>query len=448
MGLVVWYGLNWSWVFFTDMLDLAGSRPQAMVVASIVFAFEIFASVFIIHWFWRRRLPANWHPAAVVAATIGLGALADYAVAWLPTLFWVGPQAQWDSVLPLASPALLLANTPLVFAGRLVGFYGLAGFVWATIFLLGQRQTRRLAYLPLAILVVISTASWLIWRSADGSQLTARVVSETLDARIPAIKPEGEKLVVFPEYGLEKINNSNLDQRLEQPAAGQPKTYFLGSEQIFPNDQTGHINRMHVGNNQDGFLQAQDKYRLIPGGEDLPYLVRIGLRATGQVGTLNYFSYAKGVIRGPKQLEPFEVGDGVKVGAAVCSSIIAPQDYRWLASRGANVFSNSASLGIFQGSPVFFLQQRSFGRFMAVANARGYLQSANGATGYAYTHNGELLTLFSGIDSQVVTVQTNSRHTFYTKTGELIPWSGLLILAYLGLHRTKSKNSKAKKSNK
>jgi apolipoprotein N-acyltransferase len=430
VGLVVWYFLMWVWAFQTDMLDLAGSKMQGYILAVFIVAVNVALAAAIMYNMIRlvRRLHQSLPLWMVIASTVPLFALADFSVAWIPAALWIGPQGLLDSVLPLSSPGLIVVHTPWLFAARLVGFYTLGGLVWGTLYLIWNRQYRRWSYVPLVGLSLIALLGWGLYRQPNGSTFTARIVSEDLKNRVPSVHPTDEKLVIFPEYGLEKVTNKNLSERIIKSSL--PPTYFLGSEQIYYPQLTGHRNRMVFGNTRDGITEKQDKYRLIPGGEDMPYIIRTLLRATNQVETLNYFSYAKGVLRGDKQMHPFVVDGQTRVAA--CSSIISPQDYRDFARSGATVFTNSASLTIFKGSRLFAWQQKSLGKFMAVANARFFLQSANSATAYAFSSNGQLLKEVRGRQTARITVRNNTQKTFYTLVGDWVPvGGGLIVLGWI-----------------
>ncbi|MCA9342625.1 hypothetical protein KC950_01270 [Candidatus Saccharibacteria bacterium] len=448
-GIVIWYVFMWSWVLFTDTLDLAGNKTQGFIVALIVLAFNVALSTVII---WQGFRVAKWllkkYPSWIVITLVPLFALADWLVAWIPAALWIGPQGRLDSVLPLATPSLLVINTPLGFGARFVGFFGLAGFFWATIALIANKNYRKLAYIPVTILVAFSFIGWLAYKTPNGVDFKATIISENLDDHVPPVDNQSD-LVVFPEYGMDEITNDNLDERLARISDSEHKTFFLGSQQIFPEDgqQAGHLNTLLYGNSIDGITLAQDKYRLIPGGEDLPYLLRTGLRATNQKDTLDYFSYAKGVIKGSQQLQPLKVNDDVIVGAAVCSSIISPQDYREFTSNGATVLSNSASLTIFKGSPLFAWQQKSFAKFMAIANSRYFLQSANAARAYMLDNNGTTKAEESGTKIINVTATTNTAKTPYTLIGDWLPALGALMASYL-IFRHKYIAKKPKKKTK
>lgn len=452
IALTIWFSLAWSWTFFTDSLNLAGSQKQGLILAIIITAINVAISVLvvlsaikIVKWVYEKY--------GVLLATImalALFALADFLVSWLSTIIWIGPEGRLDNILPLSSPSLVLINTPLGFASRIVGFYGLAAFAWLALFLVLTRKPWKYSLSVIGILCLLSSIGYLSYRSADGSTLKAKVISESLDQRVPAVDASDTDLVIFPEYGLDQITNSNLGDRIvmNKPEDNR-RSYFLGSEQVIPTEKVGHLNQLLFGNTKDGYTQRQYKYRLIPGGEDLPYTVRLGLRATNQVSTLDYFSFAKGTLKGKHHLMPFRISDDTLVGSAVCSSIIAPQDYRKFAKEGVTAFTNSASLTIFKGSSVFSYQQKSLARFMAVANARYFLQSANSARAYALDINGNTIAEATGHKVLDVKVQNNNRKTIYTLLGEWLVAIGIALagwLLYKNTRPTAKRKNKVKKT--
>ena len=455
--LILWYLATWSWAFFTDSLDLAGNDLQGKIIAFFVIVINVAISTLVIYKTFnfisnRYKFKTFWQ---IILLGLPLFALMDFLVAWLTAIIWIGPQGSLDNILPLSSPSLVMINTPFGFASRLVGFFGLASFFWLIIFLLINKKPKKLVVLVFVLLCVLSFMGWAVYKNPNGEVFKATIISETLDNRVNAIKPSGEKLVVFPEYGLDNINNDNLQDRLLTNSDTE-KTHFLGSKQINVDQTVGHLNVLVYGNNVNKIVRQQEKYRLIPGGEDLAYIVRIMLRATNQKATLDYFSTSKMVIKGSKPLEPFFIDNNTVVGAGACSSIISPKDYQEHASNGATIFSNSASLTIFKGSRIFAWQQKSLARFMSVANSRYFLQSANAASAYALDNNGNQLTETKGISSAQVKVINNHQKTIYTILGEYILAIGFLIISVELIKkliqnkkvRQKSKNRVRKKTKK
>jgi len=426
IGLALWFAGMWSWSLQTDSLELAGNKKQGLIIAFIVLLINVFISTGVILFFMTlanliKRKVTIW---IFIPILLILFSLADFMAAWVPAVLWIGPQGRIDSVLPLGSASLLLLRTPFIFSSRLVGFYGLASFVWVFLYLFIIKSLRKFSVVPVILLSVLSLIGWGLYKKPNGHTISAVIVSETLTERRPPISVTDENLVLFPEYGFDKIDNQKLKNRIISASGNTHKTYFIGSMQVYKKSRMGHENRLYEGNTKEGFTTQQDKYRLIPGGEDLPYIVNIALRATGQNSTINYFSYAKSVIKGDRQLTNFEISPGVRIGSAVCSSIIAPQDYRTFTKNGATILTNSASLKPFNGSRLFAWQQQSYGRFMAVANSRYFLQSANSASAYVFDNNGKKIIEVSNNKTAKINIVSNDTVTIYTRFGEVMVWLG------------------------
>jgi hypothetical protein len=431
LSLATWYTFCWSWVLFTDTLDLAGDKKQGFVIAILVMSLNVAISSYIMFRTFRfvKHIFETRTTAKALLISWPMFSLADFLVAWIPAFMWIGPQGRADSVLPLSTPTLLAINTPFGFSSRVIGFYGIAGMLWLILFLIINKKHRKLATYPLILLTIFSVSGWYLWRGTNGPSITATVISEKLDQRVPQIKNGESQLVIFPEYGLDKIDNDNLSERIENNPE-KPQVYFLGSTQALRGEEIGHLNRLLYGDSVNGITDEQDKYRLIPGGEDLPYVLRTLLRATNQKSTLDYFSVSKGTLRGDDQLKPLVIDDNIVAGAAVCSSIISPEDYRQFSANGATILTNSASLTIFKGSPLFAWQQKSMAKFMAISNSRYFLQSANSARAYILDNNGNTLAETSEIKELTKEVKNNSSNTIYNKFGDIIVFIGFLVALY------------------
>ncbi len=427
--LVLWYFLAWSWVFITDSMDLAGSKSVALAIGLWVVVFNVGLSVLVVTKVFNllHQNIQSLSNRLVVVLGLPLFALMDFLVSWITAIIWIGPQGSVDNVLPLSSPTVFLINTPFAFASRIVGFYGLAGFFWLTIFLMQNNHRRKYALVSISLLSTLSLLGYVVYRTPNGSPVQATIISEELDQHIEPIKDSSSNLVVFPEYALDDINSQNLSKRISSTQKTDA-VYFVGSAQVNDYRPTGHLNVLRFGNSKEGITSSQDKSRLIPGGEDLAYTIRVMLRATNQKNTLDYFSYAKMVNKGSAPLTPLKIDHSTVLGSAVCSSIIAPKDYQIFALKGATLFTNSASLTIFKGSRVFSWQQQSLARFMAIANSRYFLQSANASKAYALDNNGRQIAEIRGITATEVVAVNNQTKTLFTYIGEALVAIGCLIV--------------------
>lgn len=424
-----WFSVNWSWVLFTDSAKLAGSQATGFIFAVFFFVAVVSISTLVMWQCLRmlNRICRKHKQWVTILLIVPVFATADFLVSWLTTIIWFGPQGSFDSIAPVGSPTLLLVHTPLKFAARILGFYGLSAIAWSAIYVASRKPLRR--YLPhfSAGVVLVTLLGWGLYHAPAGHAYPVKVVAENLQKRIPAVHPGKAELIVFPEYGFDDITNDNLTSRI---VGTNSRTNFIGSKQVGRPDLTGHINRMVVGNTRDGITRTQDKHRLIPNGEDASYVGRFLMHVTGQEVALDYFSLNRQVIKGSQQLTPIKLSKDITLGSAICSSITVPDDYRDLTRAGATLLTNSASLDIFSGSRIFAWQQKSLASFVAVSNARPFIQSANDAASFVLSSNGETVSERKAPGVLDSTVVTNSRLTLYARTGEWLVVAGMMALVY------------------
>lgn len=443
--IVIWYSLMWSWVLFTDALELTGGRVAAGLMAGIVLIVNVALSS-VIMWQAVRladRLAKRYRIRYWLPLALGVFALAEFLVSWLVALFWIGPEGSLDSTLPISSAGLVLIQTPIRFAARFVGLYGLAAFGWLIIWLVLQKKFRLVSWL-LAFLLMISLPASDIYQGRQTSMLiSATIIRESIGKRVPPISDQ-TNLVIFPEYGLNEINDKNLGQRIEPASKDAPSTMFVGSMRATVPNEVGYRNILVFGETGSGIISSQSKHRLIPGGEDMPYIARGILSLAGQSKTLDYFEQLKRINKGDQPLANLEVDPNTIIGPGLCSSITAPADYRQQVKQGATLLTNSASLTVFNGSRLFAWQQKSLAKFNAVANARYFLQSANAAEAFAFDTGGRQIASAKDHSTTTLEVQNSQIKTPYSLVGEWLVWVGLLAVAIEAMMVLKVKKLKGK----
>ncbi len=433
--LCVAISLLWSWLFLIDDARLLGSKFVAAAVMIIVFVVIVAISVFI---FWRtiKYLQKNVKHSKngwVIVKIFFVWAFAEWLVSWLVAVVWMGHNGSWDNILPFSSLTPWLMWTPLRFVTRFVGYYGLSSAVVTGIFVISSKNLRRYGVAYGVVVLLLTTASWGLYARPNGQEIKATIVAEWLGYPTKVVTNDS-KLVVVPEYGLDRYTTKNISTRFDT----DKKVYFVGSRQT--SNPHGFTNTLVFGSNQQGFIREQQKSRLIPGGEYLSLPVEIMLRVYSP-NTYTDFQVRRAVIKGSGKGEPFVINDGLILGSAACSSIIAPEDYRQLTNQGATLLTNSSSLEIFRGSRLFNWQHRGLAKFMAVANARPFLQSSHNWPAFALDHNGQQLAEIQPVNSKQVTVTTNNRKTPYTVLGEWPVVIGAVWLGYDLMQRYKKRKT-------
>lgn len=421
---VLWLGLTWSWLFTMRIAELSGSLLVGylcvcfsflMIVGIAVTLYTLYAQ-----YFWNRytrtKQPTAWF---LVQAFFTLAAV-GWLVSMLSAVLWIGRDGSLDTVLPFSSLTPLLMYTPVRFLARVVGFHGLSALVVVLVVVWLAPKLRKYAIYTTGLVIALTVLAWVSYRQADGPAVKTVIVAEELEQKVPTIKTDAQ-VVVFPEYGLDSLRYEDISRRV----AANKSIYFVGSQRMPGQRATQNV--LTFGNAAEGIFDIRPKSRLIPGGEYLPYGAEGALRLLRQHNTLQQFRLSEAVQKGPYNNQPLLISHDVALGSAVCASIIAPQDYRDFAQNGATIFTNSASLSLFNSS-LFLWQHQGMARFMATANARPFAQSSNGAPAFALDHNGMLQAKIQPLRTAEVTLQANKKRTPYTQLGEWPVYVGLVVL--------------------
>lgn len=420
--LLILVSLSWVWLFFIDVGRLSSSI--AIGYGAVTFGFVIIVGISVAS-FWiaiRYLLDCLTHHKGFLGLVkvFFVWAFVEFLVSWLVAVVWMGHNGSWGTVVPFSSLSPWLMWTPFKFLSRLVGYYGLSAAIVTGIFCIWLKELRRYITYYFLIVIFLTTSMWLIYRRPNGISYKATIVAEKLGSPM-SVATQGSQLVLLPEYGLDQFNSQTVSKRFN----GSQDTNFIGSQQA--RSSTGVENILILGKTKGGFVKEEQKSRLVAAGEYLPYEIEILLRRFSPSTYLN-FELTRAVVKGHDKPTPFKLDSQLIVGAAACSSISDPEDYRTMTRQGATILSNSASLEIFQGSRLFSMEHRGLAKFMAVANARPLLQSSNNWPAFALNINGQTIAEIQPVSQQQIDFQTNSRHTPYTILGEWVVYLGGLWL--------------------
>jgi apolipoprotein N-acyltransferase len=429
----------WMWLLEISLGQLASSVVVGKIMQIIILLVLTFLSA-LIYTMSLKLLFANLRKTRKWLVPLKLAmwwAATELAVAWAVCIVWYGVGARLDNVLPFTSLSHFGIWLPLGYLSRFVGLNGLSGVMFM-LFILSTRPNLRKLLRPTMIVVgVMTILAWGLYRVPNGPKVPVVLVSERneQDKYLDAVQPKDVSLVIFPEYGFNGIENETISSRVMPQNPGE-KVYFVGSRFVYGTDNVK--NQLVAGDTQKGYTYEIDKSRLIPAGEYVPYAVVGLLKAIGAQEVIDDFRQSRQIAKadGAPKEALLELGK-MKVGAGICSSIIAPEDYRNLAKNGANLFTNSAFLGIFNNSQLYGWQHRSMAKLMATANARTFLQSGTSGPSFGYDNNGNQLFYINDTGTTEFLVELNNRRTPYSLLGEYLGIGGIL---WICIDFFKSKN--------
>lgn len=184
-----------------------------------------------------------------------------------------------------------------------------------------------------------------------------------------------------------------------------------------------------------GVLAKTQKTLLIPGGEYIPFLFETPLRLFGFGDFVDDFNATFTVFKGKDSFATEYGGAVPKEGVLLCSAVFAPDLWRGLALRGAEVFINPANQSFFS-STSFHRQNKRALQFFSATHDRWFLQASNGGFAYVIDDNGSIakeLPIGSGVLEYRAEYRTT--RTLATRLGNWPLVAAFAVLAYCARER-------------
>ncbi|MBI2797995.1 apolipoprotein N-acyltransferase [Candidatus Saccharibacteria bacterium] len=439
------------WMLQTQPERWAGTSGWT-AIGGLVFGYLAFALVLsvgfvVAGWLYKltkSKLDNPWVFLTLPAAWV----IGEFVRSWLFSVISSGPNTTLGPFWNFGALGFAASVTPLVYLSRFVGLWGLSFAVvvvnLAVFWLLHKRWK-----LPAVIgfgLMLATVLSWLIYKDASSKSISVAAVQlgtndslqiGGLDFRQGLFKlsqaKQAEVLVLSEYSGIFAEDKSQTDQALAHKLLSSENAPIITSTQTQPGaDSTERRNTLTVYNPEGKIVREQDKQFLIPIGEAMPYAFIFLLKAIGQGKVIDDQFQSREVTRSPKPDTTFELND-LKIGALACSGAIGPELYRSLAVGGAQILTNSASLSIFAKAPAYHQQAQQMARFIAVANARPFVQATDGSYSFIIDQNGSWLAKSGqqNLELLVESVKLNNTKTLYTLLGEwaVVASAGVLVVA-------------------
>jgi len=421
IGLVA--SLTWVWAFFVDASKLSESLVVGYGGVFAVYVVIITLTTIIAYLIWtiiRKLLDRpSWMSLAQIVL---LWASGEFIIAWIASITSMGHGSSWDSMFPLFSLAPFIAYTPLRFLFRIFGFFGTSAVIGTSILVIFYGKPWRTIAIRFGMfLMLANVVLYGFYNHTTGGYMDMMIVSEKL-GEIQRIDTGTAEFVLVPEYGIDSVTPDGIANRFN---ASDKEVLFSGTMHVPRNGK--YYNTLIYGSTTKGVIEQHDKSRLVIGSEYLPHGVEFALKNFAPETYYNFLN-RRAIAPGKETPPPFKMPNGELLGNAACSSILSTDDYRKLARAGATMLANSASLGVFNGSRQFEFYHSGLAKFMAIANARPFMQSANDWKSFVLDHNGREIAEVIPTGTEVASVSSNRKTTPYTIVGELVAYTGVLLL--------------------
>lgn len=427
-----YYFVVLSWFLEVDTETLAGTTgPQVklfllvcLIIMTGVLTLVSTPFGYILHALRTKILAANMGAILTIAS-------AWIVVEWLRSvafaLFLYAPGASIGDYWNFGSLGLATIHTPLGYASRFVGMYGLSFVV--VILAVSTALAARKQHQPLLIMtctvLVLSAAGVFLAKNEylprlEGSVLQADNSLQMLTdnhADIAYARDAKKHIVVLPEYSnVHKPENAAFAQTYAHDRLHDDGVVIDASDEVIP--PQGKYNVLYARNKNGDKVFSQTKELLIPTGEYIPLVLRALYVATGQSDLAKSFENTRRLERGdpPQALETRHA----TIASVACSGILGRNIYRQLVRNGSNVLTNSASLLVFSESKSYFRQSLQMARLHAVANQRTYVQASKGAPAFVIDSDGSFIVAPDTADPSFIDFEfsLNYTTTLYTRLGD------------------------------
>ncbi|MDP3954132.1 MAG: nitrilase-related carbon-nitrogen hydrolase [bacterium] len=431
--------------------------------------------------FQTRKLTTYYLPigqAGLLLAAPAVFTLSEYIRSFFFGLTWYGSGTLVGPHWTIGSPVYALANNPLALKlSSFVGIYGVFFLIIIVNFLVwhfwGQNleSLKKLSFKNRKIFILIavvasltmvpSLLNWISTKENDsitGPQINYALVqtsfptksiyeaSELLNyfkeqieilKKIAGEYPE-TNIIVLPESS-NLFKNISLFQTTEQTGEFFKKLFdnptIIIDNSTVTNSTGSSLSRVVSADSSQGALGYYDKKLLSPGGEFLPYSIKLFMRIF-KPKELSLYIHGKGLTPGAKDVSTVNLDNNYRVSPIICSELFAPSLVN-LTTRSSDVITVLTSNSIFRGSSSLIGQNLAIAKFRAAENNRPLLLSANSGLSYAIDNKGRVRNIAEDQDQKLLTgtIAIKNPRSWYNEHGDNPILLGSLMLAGMGFIR-------------
>jgi apolipoprotein N-acyltransferase len=461
---LIFFGINLRWFFYALPFNWDGASVsrESFVIITIIWLITIVLMSFLTALFgWLTyKIGFSFKKGFLVA---GSWSVLEYLRSWIFILPWLGPEAYLGPHWNFANLAYTLHQSGYFLKlAPWLGAYGIGFLIvlvnWNIFLLLTlQRsfsQFKRWLASGLVLVFIFIGPFFLGWPAVNvvGEKKVAllqtnfpalvsyiSVKTEPIQTQLirTALK-ENPEIIILPE-GSEWL--SSLTDNFATSSLIEATYKILGSYPYLVIDheristEEGFKSRLIYYLNSQGIVGQYDKELLVPGGEYLPYSMRILGEVFGEKDIVESFALKRGYSPGHKP--GLVEAAGTKIGGSICSGTISPEVNRKLTQAGAQVLLSVSSDAVFNGSLLLLKQNLATAQLRAAENQRYFLQSSNRGLSYIISEKGQVEKITSGLGNTVIISQIKLIETesFYTHFGDWLVWVSLILLFIYGIVR-------------
>lgn len=448
------YVFSWFWSLY-PLTDLGiSSKPVSFFLVLITFSLSVICMAFF--WglctFFAEKIIKTSKPILTPFCLASLFVLLQYAQAWGFGLFWLGSGTTLGPHWTLGNPAYLFQGVPsIINISSVLGIYGIdfllislgsatGLYIWKHIY----KSAFGTAVLIFTVTIIFSNyfgniqenKKYIVSVIQTGNPVktayTSQEIIDDLNQKSTLLKQAALKsdIVIFPERAwfsttLSKFLDTKSFQNFFKNLS---KNNVLVVDNDRVTEEGGLKSKVLFIDSQEGIMGSSDKKLLTPGGEFLPYIVKIPLAIFGWLSQKN-ISVTEFV---PGQNENVLGYGNEKIKVLVCSDIISPNISR---AGDSDFMVELNSMGLFGQNKQINNQVLSMAKFRAVENKKYLIMASNYGLSYIINPEGKIQEKTDFLGYQILTgeVASSIGFTWYNRLGDWpILMLSIILLVIIG----------------
>ncbi len=453
---LIFFAWGLRWFFSAGPLNWAGINSNLLGWCLIALVWLITALGMAVFWglfaytakkfFWRKK------PRLLLVAPLFV--VAEYLRSWGTGLLWAGSEAKLGPFWTFVNPAYALSQ---FFKWRILA--GLGGIYLielliiflncALLYLLWEKKDIRKKLLFAAVFLLLLAINLSPYFATDNGAPTETVFLVQTNQPSNFNETQVDREVRFQQEVslLEKISQESFQRAIiflpedsrflkDFPLATQAilRGIFADKDVLVVDSSRTlldgkNFDFIYFYNSATQKIVAKSpKIFLMPGGEYLPFAVKLSSIIFGKGDFIERFNFSRQYFSG-KFLKVAH-WQNIALGGELCSAVMAPSIYRQATTQGAGLLFNLASHGIFKGSPVLEAQTLAMAQMRAAENNRSFVQAINVGHSFALDNRGNLAKQSDSPEAGYLRIETEiiTAKSLYSLAGDWIVLVSLLAL--------------------
>ncbi|MEK7151469.1 MAG: apolipoprotein N-acyltransferase [Patescibacteria group bacterium] len=477
---LIYFLIIFRWFWSIHPLNTLGIENSFLSLLIVIFIWilssggmavfwGLFSLIFAFQFSILKKNSSILNTCYLLLATPALFVLLEYLRSWGFGFLWAGSGSLFGPHWTVGNLSYALADNSVIrWLASYVGIYGITFLIILVNLMLakliyGSRISLKLRIIVISlILIAISVIGYLNFNSTStaSKNLTYAIIQTSQQTKLNpnpqetlagfkeqlelldrvAKEHSASQIILFPEasnffQNISLFLTPSQIQNYFYKLFKEPRLVISGGRALDTDADDKAYSRVFSLDTQGDIIGFYDKRLLTPGGEFIPYSLKILVNLFSK-NTSSLFNQARDLSPGQKETSTIDFRYQFNIAPIICSEAIAPKLIKKII-QSSDVVASMASYGVFHGNPTIANQMLAITRFRAAENHKPVITATNMGRSSVIDSAGKIVFLATNNNSQILTgsVDIHQQKSWYNKVGDwpIILASLLLIIISISL---------------